>query len=672
MDTKCFNPKTVKPGTVPERIIQPKLEVNPPNDIYEKQADEVADRVSRMPANPSDNLQMQPKEDEEKKLQMKSEDEESISMQPEEEEKGKIQMSIGNSSGNQMPQVSSSLASQLQSTKGQGSPLSDGVRQEMGQKIGGNFNNVRVHTDDNAVQMSKEIGAKAFTHGNDIYFNSGKYNPDSFSGKHLLTHELTHTIQQGGKVGRSIQRKIGDGHDLKSPRFALVEDLESVYDSEKSIEKGATGDPVRIIQQALLDTGQTLPIYGVDGKFEVETETAVTGFQTAQGLATAIKGKVDDKTMESLDTYFLDYSHMAELAKSMNPPTNPTKGTEYAKGKAPAELYKGTRALDPSEKTYLEYSRTTEVKAPIGGVLPTFNEGVPPDDYTTKVDEVTKKTIDFLYDKLGKGKAVDHADPAKLHDWKDIENLALLAKIEVDKVFGKYVEGNAFVVGTNLFDGWEDKEAKFTAGGASFEQDSVEWRVNKIFSGSTIGTIDQKYGAVQSRPKEKGILDGIRTKYTTDPTYRTKLIEIHKGWPGYADPTTQSIYLQRFKSADNAENREFMWRTFQTCVHEYIHTLEHSGSDTYRSGLGEMKGGKTFREGMTEYFTHIVLSNVTYDAAFRKKVEGSFNDPLIVHPIPKYTGYAEAKNAEKIAGLVGLRNVMAAYFLGDTKFVGDF
>ncbi|NOU16599.1 MAG: DUF4157 domain-containing protein [Bacteroidales bacterium] len=216
MNIKYFNPKTVKPGTIPGRIIQPKLEVNPPNDIYEKQADEVANRVSRMPGNAQDNLQMQPKEDEDKKLQMKSEEEdknlqmkseedESVSRPPEDEEKGKIQMSVGSSSNNQVPQVSSSLASQLNSTKGQGSPLSEGVSREMGQKIGGNFNNVRVHTDDNAVRMNKELGAKAFTHGNDIYFNNGQYNPENSSERHLLVHELTHVIQQ---KQHSAQRKI--------------------------------------------------------------------------------------------------------------------------------------------------------------------------------------------------------------------------------------------------------------------------------------------------------------------------------------------------------------------------------------------------------------------------------------------------------------------------------
>jgi outer membrane protein OmpA-like peptidoglycan-associated protein len=52
------------------------------------------------------------------------------------------------------------------------------------------------------------LNAQAFTVGNDIYFNSGKYAPESDSGRHLLAHELTHTVQQGGGVDRKIQRRL--------------------------------------------------------------------------------------------------------------------------------------------------------------------------------------------------------------------------------------------------------------------------------------------------------------------------------------------------------------------------------------------------------------------------------------------------------------------------------
>lgn len=89
------------------------------------------------------------------------------------------------------------IESQLNSSKGGGSPLNENVQTQMESGFGTDFSNVRVHTDSNSVQMNKNLGAQAFTHGSDIYFNEGKYQPESNQGKHLLAHELTHTVQQG-------------------------------------------------------------------------------------------------------------------------------------------------------------------------------------------------------------------------------------------------------------------------------------------------------------------------------------------------------------------------------------------------------------------------------------------------------------------------------------------
>ena len=86
-----------------------------------------------------------------------------------------------------------------------GQQMDPQTQSEMESGFGADFSGVKIHDDSEAAQMSQDIGAQAFTHGNDIYFNKGKYNPDSESGKHLLAHELTHTIQQGSK--RSIQKQ---------------------------------------------------------------------------------------------------------------------------------------------------------------------------------------------------------------------------------------------------------------------------------------------------------------------------------------------------------------------------------------------------------------------------------------------------------------------------------
>lgn len=100
--------------------------------------------------------------------------------------------------------VSPSVENTLQSSKGGGSPLDNDTRSEMESGFGADFSGVRVHNDSTAVQMNQQLGAQAFTNGSDIYFNEGNYNPGNDSGKHLLAHELTHTVQQGAA---DVQRK---------------------------------------------------------------------------------------------------------------------------------------------------------------------------------------------------------------------------------------------------------------------------------------------------------------------------------------------------------------------------------------------------------------------------------------------------------------------------------
>ena len=119
-----------------------------------------------------------------------------------------IRMKPSSNSSSQF--ATNDISQKLNSAKGVGNHLPHQIGAEMSSKIGPVFSEVKVHTDSNAVQMSRELGAKAFTHGDDIYFNSGQYNPSSAEGKHLLAHELTHVIQQGpqGRVSPMIQREM--------------------------------------------------------------------------------------------------------------------------------------------------------------------------------------------------------------------------------------------------------------------------------------------------------------------------------------------------------------------------------------------------------------------------------------------------------------------------------
>ena len=198
--------------------------------------------------------------------------------------------------------ASPGLASQLGQKKGKGQAMPRETTHLMSQAFGHDFSQVNIHTDTDAVQMNKGLGAKAFTHGSDIYFNKGEYNPGSPEGKRLLAHELTHVVQQGAAdVQPKIQRTIGDGHDLQSPRFSGNTILEAAYDpgDRRFIRKGERGYHVRLIQQSLLDMGYDLPRFGADGDFGNETRAAIRRFQRDVGIG--VDGVVGPITMGRLD-----------------------------------------------------------------------------------------------------------------------------------------------------------------------------------------------------------------------------------------------------------------------------------------------------------------------------------------------------------------------------------
>lgn len=190
---------------LPSVRIRPKLKVNQPGDIFEQEADAMAEMVMRM----TDNKTMhQPKPI--TGLLGRSVQRKCVSCEEEEKKKRIMRKEFGGSGG---LSVSSSFASSLNASKGSGSPLSPGTRDFMENAFSTDFSFVRIHADNQASEMSTSINAKAFTDGSDIYFNKEQYNPNSHNGKRLLVHELTHTLQQSNGLAQStLQRDIDIGN----------------------------------------------------------------------------------------------------------------------------------------------------------------------------------------------------------------------------------------------------------------------------------------------------------------------------------------------------------------------------------------------------------------------------------------------------------------------------
>lgn len=126
------------------------------------------------------------------------------------------QASVGIAGG----EVTGEVQAAIDQARGGGQPLEAGVASKIGGALGTDFSGVRVHTDAQAQAINRALGAQAATLGNDIFFNVGAYDPGTAGGQHLLAHELTHVVQQGGSRADSaqpVQRSLSvDGQPIKS------------------------------------------------------------------------------------------------------------------------------------------------------------------------------------------------------------------------------------------------------------------------------------------------------------------------------------------------------------------------------------------------------------------------------------------------------------------------
>jgi len=90
-----------------------------------------------------------------------------------------------------------------------GEPLDPASRAFFEPRFGRGFGDVRVHTDGRAAESARAVEAVAYTVGRNVVFGAGAYRPGSAEGRRLLAHELTHVVQQGAAAapaGGALQR----------------------------------------------------------------------------------------------------------------------------------------------------------------------------------------------------------------------------------------------------------------------------------------------------------------------------------------------------------------------------------------------------------------------------------------------------------------------------------
>lgn len=178
--------------------MQAKLKIGQPNDIYEQEADSVAEMVMRMPGPRCPECLKKGREEE--LIQTKPNPLQItplVQRQVEEEEEEEVLQA--KEVAGQTPEVAPDIESNINALKGGGQPLPETVRTYFEPRFGYDFSKVRVHTDKSADNTSQKLNAQAFTVGQDMYFGAGKYSPETYEGRRLMAHELTHVVQQGGQ-----------------------------------------------------------------------------------------------------------------------------------------------------------------------------------------------------------------------------------------------------------------------------------------------------------------------------------------------------------------------------------------------------------------------------------------------------------------------------------------
>jgi len=143
-----------------------------------------------------------------------------------------VQRLLAQRSGDGPTELDDETANRINSARGGGQSLDGDVQTKMGDAMGSDFSGVRVHTGSESNELNQQLGARAFTTGQDVFFGDGEYSPSSSSGQELIAHELTHVVQQSsGAVPSS-----GGGMQVNAPGDQFEQEADTVAKQVTSMD----------------------------------------------------------------------------------------------------------------------------------------------------------------------------------------------------------------------------------------------------------------------------------------------------------------------------------------------------------------------------------------------------------------------------------------------------
>ncbi len=353
--------------------LQRKLEIGAVNDPLETEADRAADHVMRMspppPARSNGASALQRKcagcEEEEKKVQKKS--------------AGPAETGI---------EAPESVRQALRST---GHPLDASARTFMEPRFGRDLSHVRVHTGPQAEESARDVQARAYTVGQDMVFARGQYNPSSSEGRHLLAHELSHTVQQsGGSAGgraSAVRREPAAPEPAAAPAPAACETGDPVFTPGDTFRFSINTDNWKDGADAgLLDTLQTYPpgsnflidgFASTDGPKEFNDTLSCTRARKAKALMVA--AGIDESRILHVvghgPTPGKAEDRRSVVIHPIAPPAQPQPDAKQPDAKQPDTKQPDTKKPDDAKKddTKKDDTKPVDPNAPPTAAAPDLN-----------------------------------------------------------------------------------------------------------------------------------------------------------------------------------------------------------------------------------------------------------------------------------------------------------
>jgi hypothetical protein len=556
-----------------------------------------------------------------------------------------------------VPHVTGDLAAAI-AARGAGEPLAPATLDYFEPRFGRGLGHVRVHADEGAGRLARNLGAQAFTHGSDIYFGEGRYDPESAGGRHLIAHEVAHTFQQGEGGAPPVQRAVVRYGKLKiQVNYGNVINVPAAQRADRAVAA------ITAYTGAAPDAGQEAAVRSLSATAQEWLLFALDLLADNQGAAPGL-----DRTAAVTRL-------VARAPLSANAPLSDDDDLFIHE------------ALEVSG--WLESAAATGLTAPgalaaqavdrIVNPPPTQGQATDPLDEPNFVQRLRPALEGLL-------RALDPANWAATTGTRSLsafQSLGDVIQAEAKTFFAPYADaaiGNIY----SLKPEWKASANIFSTVSMSPSRDErIGYLMNRA---DIVGWSDTVTGAIAdiniyadthydgNRAADLAARQTVIDAIEADPAYQPivdRLIQ-HTGRKSGSGKTTR-IGLVTEYNAGRLNACEAHWEGIDTLCHEVLHALVHPN---FNAAAGKVKFPQVIREGFTEVlgvdlFNDHVAPKAKADPKFKALLETGVSGAPCPEPAPATIGYGAAgKGAAVIKKKVSPENFKAAYFMGRTDLAG--